>query len=391
MAKGMYIGAGSVARKVKKAYLGAGGVARKVKKAYLGVGGVARCVFSGEGVELIGAIEPLQTARRCLAAAQNGRFAFFAGGEDGNVKSVGHVDAYDQTFTKQSITDLRYPRKNHAAAWAGNYAIFAGGTDGSTILNVCEGYNVLGARANVPALGYAVQKLAATSRWDKQQALFAGGKDTSDATRIDSGSCYDMSLTKREFKLGFYGYDMAAAANLAYVMFAGGQFLEYGYFQMSKKTAAFDSSLTKVSSPELSSGAFGFVSCSTAEYIIFMGGARATTGSASDIMEAFDQSLTRHIGSPLSLARSCMSAERVGDYIVAVGGIGIGTAKSSAVIDVYDKSLTRIRTLALPDSTSEMASTGLGGSFRYALFGGGAKQNAPSLTVKKEVYAFEAI
>lgn len=46
MAKAVYVGINSVARKVKKMYVGVGSVARKVKKAYVGIGGVARLVFS---------------------------------------------------------------------------------------------------------------------------------------------------------------------------------------------------------------------------------------------------------------------------------------------------------------------------------------------------------
>ena len=47
MAKGMHIGIGGAARKVKKAYIGINGTARKVKKIYLGIGGVARLAWQG--------------------------------------------------------------------------------------------------------------------------------------------------------------------------------------------------------------------------------------------------------------------------------------------------------------------------------------------------------
>ena len=41
MAKAVYVGVNSKARKMKKAYVGIGGKARKVKKMYIGVGGKA--------------------------------------------------------------------------------------------------------------------------------------------------------------------------------------------------------------------------------------------------------------------------------------------------------------------------------------------------------------
>ena len=46
MAKNLYIGVGSKARKVKSLYVGVGGKARKVKKVYVGVGGKARLVYT---------------------------------------------------------------------------------------------------------------------------------------------------------------------------------------------------------------------------------------------------------------------------------------------------------------------------------------------------------
>lgn len=48
MAKEMYVGVDSKARKVKKLYVGVDGKARKVKKGYIGVNGVARLFYSAE-------------------------------------------------------------------------------------------------------------------------------------------------------------------------------------------------------------------------------------------------------------------------------------------------------------------------------------------------------
>lgn len=48
MAKGIYVGVESKARKVKKFYIGVDGKARKVKKGYIGVNGVAKLFYSAE-------------------------------------------------------------------------------------------------------------------------------------------------------------------------------------------------------------------------------------------------------------------------------------------------------------------------------------------------------
>ena len=57
MAKGLHLGVGEKAHKVKKMYIGIAGKARKVKKAYIGVGGVARLFYSSgaeSGLYLLG-------------------------------------------------------------------------------------------------------------------------------------------------------------------------------------------------------------------------------------------------------------------------------------------------------------------------------------------------
>ena len=49
MAKAVYVGVDSKARKMKKAYIGIGGTARKVKKMYIGdSSGKARLCYSAE-------------------------------------------------------------------------------------------------------------------------------------------------------------------------------------------------------------------------------------------------------------------------------------------------------------------------------------------------------
>lgn len=66
MAKAVYVGVGSKARKMKKAYIGIGGTARKVKKMYIGVGGKARLCYSAEA-DKFGTATPLSKYRIFLA------------------------------------------------------------------------------------------------------------------------------------------------------------------------------------------------------------------------------------------------------------------------------------------------------------------------------------
>ena len=102
MAKAVYVGVGSKARKMKKAYIGIGGKARKVKKMYIGVGGKARLCYSAE-LEKVGMAENLSDERRGIAAASVGNYALFAGGiGHGSFIDRAHdaVDAYSASLTK---------------------------------------------------------------------------------------------------------------------------------------------------------------------------------------------------------------------------------------------------------------------------------------------------
>ena len=79
MAKAVYVGVNSKARKMKKAYIGIGGKARKVKKMYIGdSSGKARLCYSAE-LEKVGMATALSTARYDMRAATVGKYALFAG------------------------------------------------------------------------------------------------------------------------------------------------------------------------------------------------------------------------------------------------------------------------------------------------------------------------
>ena len=127
MAKGIYIGAGGKACKVRKIYIGAGGKAHKVKKGYIGVSGVARPFFSA-GIEYMGKVAALSVARHNLAAAFAGEYVLFGGG--GLYPGYGPyeaVDAFDGSFVGAAVSPLGQNRWGGRAASIGGYAFFAGG------------------------------------------------------------------------------------------------------------------------------------------------------------------------------------------------------------------------------------------------------------------------
>lgn len=141
MAKAVYVGVGSKARKMKKAYIGIGGKARKVKKMYIGVGGKARLCYSAE-LEKVGMATALSTTRYDMRAATVGKYALFAGGYISK-SSFGYsvsssVDAYNTSLTKSTPTELSCKRCGHAAASVGGYALFAGGASSYNLLGFYE-------------------------------------------------------------------------------------------------------------------------------------------------------------------------------------------------------------------------------------------------------------
>lgn len=221
MAKAVYVGVGSKARKMKKAYIGIGGKARKVKKMYIGVGGKARLCYSAE-LEKVGMATALSTTRYDMRAATVGKYALFAGGYISK-SSFGYsvsssVDAYNTSLTKSTPTELSCKRCGHAAASVGGYALFAGGASSYNLLGFYENlvsavdaYDASLTKTSAAILSTARTGLAATTVGD--YAIFSGG---------GVADFCDASLTRSSIGTSMTGYDMGAATIGDYALFAGG-------------------------------------------------------------------------------------------------------------------------------------------------------------------------
>lgn len=108
MAKGIYVGAGGVARRMKKAYVGVAGKARAVRKMYVGVGNRARLCYSAEP-EYAGAGVPLAAPKYGAKAAAAGNSALIGGGRFAGTASnavCNTVDAYDTSLTRTAPAAL---------------------------------------------------------------------------------------------------------------------------------------------------------------------------------------------------------------------------------------------------------------------------------------------
>ena len=317
MAKAVYVGVGSKARKMKKAYIGIGGKARKVKKMYIGVGGKARLCYSAE-LEKVGMATALSTTRYDMRAATVGKYALFAGGYISK-SSFGYsvsssVDAYNTSLTKSTPTELSCKRCGHAAASVGGYALFAGGASSYNFLDY--------------------------------------------GTPVSSVDAYDASLTRSAAHIIGATAAIGGAAVGNYALFAGGTV--HGAITKDTVTSdvlAYDSSLTFTTAPLLSVARAGVKGASVGNYALFAGG---RAGSFCTTVDAYNASLTRTTATALSSEKNRSAAATVGNHAIFVG--------NTASADIYDASLTKTSAAILSTARTGLAATTVGD---YAIFSGG--------------------
>lgn len=318
MAKGIYVGIDSKARKVKKAYVGVDNKARKVKKGYIGVAGIARPFFSSEK-ELVyyGAIPDLDTGRIYLAGASNPNYAVFAGGYTSNSSTVtGATDAYNKNLVKATIDTLSNARTYLGGASNPNYAVFAGGFVTSRI-GVADAYDKNLVRASPTGLAESRYQMGATSVGN--YACFGGG-----ARNASSSSKY----------VDFYD------ANLAKTYLADG--LAYGTQYLT--------------------------GANTPNYALFAGGREGSVGSCKDLVVAFGTNLTKHTPSALKMRRRSAFGVGVGNYAIIAGGARYqGGHIMCADVDIYDDNLVKITADDLPFSIEMPYGVGINREFAVVM------------------------
>ena len=317
MAKAVYVGVGSKARKMKKAYIGIGGKARKVKKMYIGVGGKARLCYSAE-LERYGMAAALSAARDSMRAATVGKCALFAGGYSRSVFGYSvssSVDAYNTSLTKSTPTELSCKRCGHAAASVGGYALFAGG---ASSYNILFGYDDI----------------------------------------VSSVDAYDASLTRSAAHIIGATAAIGGAAVGNYALFAGGTVnWPINEDNATSDVLAYDSSLTFTTSPWLSVARANVKGASVGNYALFAGG---KADSFCTTVDAYNASLTRTTATALSSVENNSAAATVGNHAIFVG--------NTASADIYDASLTKTSAAILSTARTGLAATTVGD---YAIFSGG--------------------
>ena len=361
MAKKIYVGVNSAARRVKKAYIGVNGLARRIKKAYIGIGGVARPCFSTEPEYWGETSQPLATPQGCKASSSN-TYAVFGG--DGGDSFASKVTAYDKSLVRSLAEDFTYGRFDHMAAGIGEYVIFAGGMTSEKYYRQVEAYN--SSLTKVTAADLSDSSHSGAGAKGKNHAFIIGGYYGG------TGDAYDASLTHKTFNRGLEWpntVDIAATSLGDYVIYGGG--CKGSTTTRQDEMCAVNSSLTVTNLYNLSQGRWSLAAAKAGNYALFGGGMYNESGigkpvAPQAIVDAYNASLTRSAATDLSTARYGLLAVSVEDFAVFAGGYAKSVYYTAA--DVYDKSLTRSNNFTLKYSHYYGAAAEIGS---FALFGGG--------------------
>ena len=370
MAKAVYVGVNSKARKMKKAYIGIGGTARKVKKMYIGVGGKARLCYSAE-LDRYGMAAALSTARYDVRTATVGNYALFAGGLKPGLFSVKTVDAYNTSLTKSTPAEMKYERGYHASAAIGGYALFACGeertTSGSQFMSSIEVYSASLTLSRAPDMSdYGRLNMGAAVVGN--YALFAGGMANGLGDASVKVDAYDTSLTHTmATNLNGKPRECVRGASVGnYALFAGGKDTYYGYYNVD----AYDASLTRTAAPYLDFFKNRDAAATVGNHAVFVGDLRSA--------DIYDASLTRTSAAILSTERTGLAATTVGNYAIFSGG---------GVADVCDASLTR-SSIDTSMTGYRMGAATIGD---YALFAGGYSGGSDKAYDESRVTAYDSV
>ena len=382
MAKAVYVGVGSKARKMKKAYIGIGGTARKVKKMYIGdSSGKARLCYSAE-LEYVGTATALSEARNSLSAASVGNYAIFAGGKTSYNTGSSYVDAYDSSLVRTSVTSLNSSRGNLGSATVGSHALFAGGGIYYSLgAHMRPGTSYYYGYSTVEAYDTSLTKTTATSLSMARMspsgvsigkyALLGGGYTGVNGASIPWGQgvpyyyknvvdAYNESLTRTTATALSVARNCTGVTIGSYALFAGGT--------KSDAVDAYDTSLTRTTVSSLSASGVVYGATTIGRY--------ALIGIDGGTMNVYDTSLTRTTAASLSASRTFYSSANIGDYALFAGGYSSSDYYST--VDAYDSSLVRTTATSLNTARCELAAATVGD---YAIFAGGERDSNSNFAV----------
>ena len=296
MAKAVYVGVGSKARKMKKAYIGIGGKARKVKKMYIGVGGKARLCYSAEA-DKFGMAASLSKARSLLAGTTVGGYALFGGGgyDSDAKKGEAIMDAYNASLTRTTATPLPSNAYACAGGTVGGYAVFSGGSSmnsDSTLVETIGALEIVRAYdsslTSSKAAPLSCPRAVHSAATIGNHLLFAGGYNSTTGKYLSTVESYDASLTRSTaVELSSAKNGLASATVGEYAMFAGG-YKGNSDAAYVATVDAYNTALTKMTMPDLSVGRYGLASAVIGDYALFAGGISKISSTADKYQDVVD-------------------------------------------------------------------------------------------------------
>jgi hypothetical protein len=338
MAKGMYVGVGGKARKIKKAYVGIGGKARKIKKAYVGIGGKARLVWTSEPSG-ISSFQNLKSASapdayyKFVAVASNSQYLVAHMYHFRDTTGKGYTTAFNTQYVETSATQFGSYRSNMTGT-IGNYSLIAGGERDST-----------------------------------------DSKENQTYSQTSSVKAYNTSLTASSATLaGSYGYGTSGRIG-NYLIFTPGlrqKWADYtDWLLAGDYTTAFNANLVKTTISITTNG--GCRACAvTGNYLLIAGGKYDSTANestsnvvSSSAVVALNSSLVKTTGTSLTAAGQVAGASNSNYAIFA----------NDKIANAYNSSLTRSTISAPLDSYYTLSTFGctIG---NYAVFNGSQRYNS---------------
>ena len=390
MAKGVYIGVGGTAQKVKKMYVGVSGVARKVKKAYIGVDGAARLWWASDPLETslsynTKATELSVARHSSMSGKIKEKYALFCGGNirTGLGDSSDAVDIYDESLTRTTSALGIAKRRGVGVSSPSKFFCLGGVTpsnsDNTTIANsyVFDENLVM---TSIPVAS-STHLFATQSSFGTRLgagAFIAGGSGT-DGMRTTAGTI-DENLTITQFDALSVGRYEGGTANSdgKYALCGGG----YGA-STSAVVDCYDINGTRQTLTSLSVARNRLSAAQQEGCALFAGGYSSTFVYA---VEVYDKDLVRTLGTSLAKARHLMASGSFDFGCVFAGGLqSTGSNGASSYCDYYDVDLVRSSISGL---SSAKHGYGSGATIKDKFLVGGGANQLLNVTFQSEVQVF---
>lgn len=334
MAKGVYIGVGNVAKKVKKMYIGVDGKARKVKKAYIGVDGVARLFYEKKyTLDLshtsTNYLHKSKTSRYEGTAEFNG-YAVLAGGSKSS-GSDSAIDLFNASLTRTTPTTTVNANDSVRCAVVGSKLVAITPSSSSNVnvfdTSFTRTLNTIAIESSYEVLSRLIQlnnnEFYLLGQWATSNKRIQSVNSSLTVTNTSTGSI--LSSAFRNF----------VSKTKDYVMVANLSTGKLHYFNASRTFESSPLSTWSLNDHNVEGGP----TKKDGSYALFGGGYYGEYGD-SNRAYAVSNSLTVTRLDDLAGSRYSLSKMSLGEYCIFGYGYQYYYPNDGGYIDVYDGSFT---------------------------------------------------